>query len=60
MWDVLEDARRRIVRWLKKRGWTDREAVAYESMGEDGTGLSGFNVHFVRFGLGFLGATAGS
>ncbi len=31
--------------------------VVYESMGEDGTGLNGFNVHFVRFGLGFLGAT---
>ena len=29
--------------------------VVYESMGEDKTGVSGFNVHFGRFGLGFLG-----
>ena len=33
--------------------------VAYESMGADATGLSGFNLHFARFGLGYLGVTGG-
>ena len=33
--------------------------VLYESMGEDKTGVSGFNLHFARFGLGYMGAATG-